>query len=512
LYAICSLHYFKIYIFFPILSTDIDILEHQLANTHLQETPLSQGSASAFASTVVEGLGYLPTLVRFIPELDGVNLMDAFVPTTEEIKHAPLMRIYGEKAALNTWGETEQSGVAAQFDVFLQHHAFDGLKTNGMTQFGTRGLETGIAAPSTYNDCNFFTGTFTTGDLEHKGAEGSVLAAVKQAVVSVSNMQVAMLNHGVEREKCVMPVIGNTGLIMIFGVSVVLAPSFPSFIPLSKQLDLADPNERKVASAYLKKAVDWANSLGIVALSLKKSKELNHVIALSLDQYFVKIIDDEVFQRGFGLFSDDRDPKDIQPGLVHMVEALNRVFACNESRDYAEYPIAVRTPDKDNNHYELVYRNLTLLGFKTGAPNRKTHPETFEKYLHALCEAVKAIGTAGVVHGDLYSSNVMYAIDNEGQMKIKIVDWDAAHCLEEGNFVEKVGDKLLAYFGDRKLVNLSTEHDKMYVDALKQEIGEDHGNVWEELASGDKRKIDSAFKWILMNSINGRNKQGIQLN
>jgi hypothetical protein len=315
-------------------------------------------------------------------------------------------------------------------------------------------------------------------------------------------MQIAMLNKGVERSKCIMPVIGNTGLVMIFGVSIVLSPSFPTYIPLSKQLDLSDHYERKVASAYLEKAVKWSNNLGMEAQSLKSSK-VHLKIALDLDKYFVKIIDETVFDRGFGLFSDDRDPKDIQPGLLHMVEALNRVFANSKSRDYAEYPIAVRTPDTCINgckFYQLVYRNLKSMGFKTGTPNRITDPQNFELYRVALCDAVHAIGEAGVIHGDLYISNVMYKME-DNEIKIKIVDWDTAHCLEEKQFVETAEMRLIDFFGDIKNVQFSVAHDKMYVDALGQELNDIDEFIWTDLASGQKNEMDSAFTTLLMKSL-----------
>ena len=45
---------------------------------------------------------------------------------------------------------------------------------------------------------------------------------------------------------------------------------------------------------------------------------------------------------------------------------------------------------------------------------------------------------AGVTHGDLYSSNIMWKYCES--MSIKIVDCDAGHCVEEGDFLLKYFD------------------------------------------------------------------------
>ena len=92
---------------------------------------------------------------------------------------------------------------------------------------------------------------------------------------------------------------------------------------------------------------------------------------------------------------------------------------------------------------------LPNLGFITGAPNRVTEEEVYNKYRDSLLVAVKAIGRAGVIHGDLYISNVMYKVlqlrrdsGEVASVEIKLVDWDAAHCLEEGQFSSKVEARL----------------------------------------------------------------------
>eukprot|EP00961_Rhodomonas_salina_P225382 3047382-Rhodomonas_salina.1 len=74
----------------------------------------------------------------------------------------------------------------------------------------------------------------------------------------------------------------------------------------------------------------------------------------------------------------------------------------------------------------LVYPNMILEGFAVGVPHHGT--ETFEAYLRAVEKAVDAVHAAGVVHLDLYVSNIMHRVQ-DGTIEIKIIDWDAAHLI-----------------------------------------------------------------------------------
>lgn len=53
------------------------------------------------------------------------------------------------------------------------------------------------------------------------------------------------------------------------------------------------------------------------------------------------------------------------------------------------------------------------------------------RYLGKLKEAIEAIHEAGVVHLDLYTSNVMWRMEGD-ELEMKIVDWDGAQVLGSG--------------------------------------------------------------------------------
>jgi hypothetical protein len=92
----------------------------------------------------------------------------------------------------------------------------------------------------------------------------------------------------------------------------------------------------------------------------------------------------------------------------------------------------------------------------------------------------------------------MYKVEEDNSVSIKIIDWDAAHCLSEGDFSPQVKKKLVLYLGSSN-VTFGSAHDRLYVNVLLQEPDgtEEEKYDWEALASGDKESIDSAFRRLL---------------
>jgi hypothetical protein len=92
----------------------------------------------------------------------------------------------------------------------------------------------------------------------------------------------------------------------------------------------------------------------------------------------------------------------------------------------------------------------------------------------------------------------MYKVEEDNSVSIKIIDWDAAHCLSEGDFSPEVKKRLVVYLGSSN-VKFSSAHDLLYVNVLFQEPDgtEEEKDDWEALASGDKESIDSAFRQLL---------------
>ncbi len=134
---------------------------------------------------------------------------------------------------------------------------------------------------------------------------------------------------------------------------------------------------------------------------------------------------------------------------------------------------------------------MVLEGFAVGVPDHDTG--TLEAYCQAIEKAVNVVHTAGVVHLDLYVSNIMHQVQN-GTIEIKIIDWDAAHLIGEPPGSDRVKAALRGhhYWG---ATVVGVEHDKEYVAALRKE---GTAQIWQRLVVGNsKSDLDKAFFELL---------------
>ena len=217
---------------------------------------------------------------------------------------------------------------------------------------------------------------------------------------------------------------------------------------------------------------------------------------LALDDiYYIKTITLPVYQRGSGLFAGhDINHLDVENGIHHMIDVLNLVYAPPESRPFAEYPLSIRTPDDvSDGCYQIIYRDLTNMGFRIGAPDRITHEHI---YVVALTDAINCIHRAEVIHVDLYLSNVMWLYNKQdGMVEIKIIEWNASHCLNEGIFVDNVEKSLIKYLG-KEHVHFGAMHDNLNLSVLSLDK-EKYSMQWQCLANKQKDVIDAAFQELL---------------
>jgi hypothetical protein len=469
-------------------------MDNLMVETKFETTASQQGVASSFCTQTPQGFGYLPSSVRFDPTHECEHsLHGMLIPTQEEIDGAPRLRLCGEKAGLQSWGETEASGVTSQLNDACA--LYPGLQGNGQSRLNSRNLGEGIASGTSYEDFHHSFGNHYLSVLENKGAEGSILAAISQAAVTGSNFAMNLLSKGLSSEQCVVPIIGNTGIIMAFGAVIILKGSFPTYIPISKKLDLLDAQEGQIASAYLMKATNHCRNIANVLRETCRACPLK-CLTFEPQQYFVKRLTNEVFARGLGLFENNCNINNVQPGLFHMCDVLNLIYN-SPARCVVEFPLSIRTPDNESdNCYELIYRDITHMGYTMGCPNRINNAHVYILFKDALKTAVNMLHEAGVLHGDLYFSNVMWKLESDETVQVKIVDWDAAHCLNENDFVPKVRAKLVDYLGESN-VQFGVRHDLLYLSVLDIDIDEANEGFWLSLASQVKNDIDQAYRSLL---------------
>jgi len=98
------------------------------------------------------------------------------------------------------------------------------------------------------------------------------------------------------------------------------------------------------------------------------------------------------------------------------------------ARGDALAPLTVRTADRRlGGEAALVFENLTPRGYRIGMPDSEFECDAL---FDAIVAAVERIHAAGVVHLDLYPSNIMWSKVG-AVFSVVIIDWDSAHFIGE---------------------------------------------------------------------------------
>ena len=109
------------------------------------------------------------------------------------------------------------------------------------------------------------------------------MPTVAQLAVSATNFAMKLLIDGVPSTECIILAIGNTGLSFVAGVTIVLDESFSTYIPLCKHLDLSDPVERQITSAYIAKASAHCEKLYDFICTTPPSSDMPAPLGLVVD-------------------------------------------------------------------------------------------------------------------------------------------------------------------------------------------------------------------------------------
>ena len=468
-----------------------------------QNTMIGQGSASSFCKAMANGLGYLPLGTAFDPTYHWTtSLTSMLIPSSEDVQKAGYLNISAQTPGYGSCKESD--GVVSMTMEALRESFKNNFVENHHKSLKDKGLSVGIASETSFNDVEVELNGLHLLEFENKGGEVSVMPGMAQAAATATNFCIGLRNAGIPFDKCIVPVVVNTGLSMCFAATILLDQSFPTCIPLSKSLDLLNQTENKLAHAYLTKAFAHVHHLSNIGRE-EVSKISQYVLRTdAAGPYYVKTYNREVFDRGLGLFSRTAEVADIQPGINHMFRCLNQLYSHPQARHVVAFPLSIRTPDKVGSaedgcgFYELIFENLSLDGYRIGTPPRRS--DEYDIFVGRLKEAMQCVHETGVIHLDLYASNVMWKKSGD-DICIKIIDWDAAHCLSEGKYAVKIREALCRRFSTSDW-QFSQEHDLMYLEAY--ELTFDEVSVWydaeklfDDLASTDKARIDLAF-WNLL--------------
>jgi len=466
----------------------------------LLTTPENQGSASSFANkkvkSLVRGFGHLPTSFRIDPTVDQ-RVSRRLIPSSAEITSvSQMLPCMGEKATLAAKGENETCGVRSVLETVVANAQFPHFVSAGSALKSSNVSGSGIVTSNSVPDFVWKNNGKIVGILEAKDGTASTLVALRQAAITAMAIVSDLRSRGLSPEQIVLPVAGCTGMAIQFGAVICLEPSFGTFLATSDILTLSNVEQNQLAVAFLNKASACAlETVGLLD-AVKVPTDIK-CLQLNVRAYWVKYITNDIFSGGLGLFVDDSSDRfNVGPGLEHMGRALTLLYQHEAAREFVAFPLSVRSPDCEegragvNDCYMIVYEDLAALGYRIGTPDRIEDEGKYKRWLAALSLAVQAIHCAGVLHCDLYPSNIMWLETAGGQISIKIIDWDCAHCLAEGSFCPRISQALCEHKPSR-LASFSKEHDLRYIQTLAADV--EVKEEWRALASNDKAQIDKAF-------------------
>ena len=486
-------------------------------------------------------------------------------------------RPWGEQETLGVKDQLTYM-LSAEVDPRFQGLVMNG--TNNFTSRGMQAGYSNGASFEDFN-ISFSPGV-VVGIGEIKGQESGILAAIIQAAIGASHVALGLLSRGLEAGTFYVPVISTTGSLMHFGATVVLPVSFCTYIPVSDVFNLANLDQNRAASAFLAKAVAYARTLDVRVQEVARQvyedslKPTPPVTTMELDSsHHVKTYVLETFSRGPGLFTryETADITDMMPGWSRMVQSFNALFRNPNLRASIAFPLAMVTPQirskaessasssgsgsgslssksgslssksgsasstsgsasmassfsssgsalADSSACKLVFHNWTTRGFRIGCPDRTDAGQEplFKLFKAQLYRVVDMMHAAGVLHCDLYFSNIMWR-EHEGRVEIKLIDFDCSHLLSAGNdFAPRVRTRLEEYFNQRcfrdisdhcRQVVLHPSHDLKFISIVELEVTTANARHWESLASNNKAKIDTSFRALLAEALL-KNLQGTQ--
>jgi hypothetical protein len=378
-------------------------------------------------SEALEGYGSLPSSFRF-DATDKSAVFSLLCPTDEDISNVEEdMPLAGELMHMSSRGEGGTGGVN---HIFKSSRSLFHAITIGGKKLNHHKL--GLATAASYCDHLMMKNGEYYGVVELKGGQYSPFFGSRQSAAYSTHFAMELLRLGVPRERVIVPSHTYTGMQIQFGVTIVLAPSFPVFRTISKVLDMGDMHERQMAVAYVQKATSW-----IKKLSSEHRAPVVPVTAmeLNLNAYHIQKITREYAMKGFLLFAEGEGG--VSQGVEHWGRVLNILYSVKMIRPFIAFPLAIRSANLPNGDDIIIYEDYYAMGYRNGCPDRTGEKNMYVAYRTELTRIMEVVHKAGVIHCDLCLSNIMWKKAGSN-VSIIITGWERAHCLMEGRFHSKV--------------------------------------------------------------------------
>lgn len=258
--------------------------------------------------------------------------------------------------------------------------------------------------------------------IEFKDTAQAPLEQMGQAFAFGSNIILSHLRLGLKWSECALPLVLTNGNLYQFAWMTLLEQSLPVLHVTTGVLDASVSSTRELIAKNLVyiRVFCSRQKQRIQRCSTLFPWDPEAPFELNMSKYHLKPLN-QVFLRWSG---------DSEESLGYLWQIYQHVASVAE----AVLPLACANlkPVTDTLEKVLIFPKLEK-DFAMGVPSDK---ELYEKYLLQLRETIQKIHKVGVIHVDLYPSNILWRFC-ENQMVIRIVDWDAA-TLQGDSFTEKM--------------------------------------------------------------------------
>jgi hypothetical protein len=404
---------------------------------------LSQGPASDFTSDnhhSLQGIGVNYPLILFDAESKSKCRIEILIPTnadfennTVDIDHMnqiirSCLMINVDSSIIHETGDSfaettqknhleELKSIFFHFNINLQTSTFQSFTLSSI------GCGTGIANEGSKPD-GVLKDDLIRGNIELKDTNRNPLDGLRQAYAYGISIAFQLYNNGYTHENIMIPLVSSNGQLFQFGVVKVLPPFFPYLIVISKVLDSTDFGDRKLIAGYFLKIAKFIES---ARMNPPCASVVAQPRGLETSLYFLKNLKNFFFI--FGTVQ-------AEASLRHYFLIMQQIYhGSPELRDSIVFPICVRMENESGNTKQyniqlcdLVFENLSQSGWKIGVPIDKN---LREKYFQNLKWSIDLLHHCGVVHMDLYPSNIFWKATDNGEVLVKLIDFDASVFITE---------------------------------------------------------------------------------
>ncbi|KAK1860230.1 hypothetical protein I4F81_002819 [Pyropia yezoensis] len=257
--------------------------------------------------------------------------------------------------------------------------------------------------------------------------------AFQQAAKYACAAAAGLCQGGVPWAEVVAPLMVSTGVLKLRGAAYMADRLFPVAVATSATLDLTSKHGVVAAHLYRVKAAE----------QVKRFVELVRGAAVSLA--FVSLRENVFPEDGGGSAVPRNSPtfskspiwpkwgvvSSVMPGglvahFSHLYRAFQTLYSSPAS-PHVCFPFCVATGIESATAgpagaSALLFPNLKAAAFRCSLPD-KIHVARI--YVTALVVALRAIHGAGLIHGDVHVSNVMWRLSaDRGSVEINVIDWD----------------------------------------------------------------------------------------